>query len=405
MGARFQREDGRVHHFFTPDLTAVDQGFDRVDMNPQFVLLACRDYLWTGDKGYLKRLWPHIVRAMDNSALLDGDHDGLPDHDTQRNTYDAWNFFGTPSYIASLWLGGLRAAIRIAEELGDKRRAAQWRRTLGKGLASFEKKLWNGEYYSLWVDGKRRDECCMTDQMSGEWFTQVSGLGHTLPRERIDAALKAIMKCNFSTEDGLMNATYPPKRQPLFSTFGNIQAVAPWTGIEYAFASLLLEFGHFAAARAIVRNIHERHMRAGRFWNHVECGDHYYRAMSSWAVLLSATGFKVDAPRESVTFAPAVEGELRAPWVSSTGWGIFERGAHGFRLCVREGSLRFRELRLGTDTHCGRMQWAVCPRPRVELNGRSLAARVGRKERVCVLAMPKLVCVRAGDEVSVHDGE
>ena len=37
--------------------------------------------------------------------------------------------------------------------------------------------------------------------------------------------------------------------------------------------------------------------RAGRFWNHVECGDHYYRAMSSWAVLLGATGFKIDVPR------------------------------------------------------------------------------------------------------------
>ncbi|MHC4252660.1 MAG: GH116 family glycosyl-hydrolase, partial [Planctomycetota bacterium] len=40
MGAGHQREDGRVHHFFTPDLSKVDNGFDRVDMNPQFVLLV-----------------------------------------------------------------------------------------------------------------------------------------------------------------------------------------------------------------------------------------------------------------------------------------------------------------------------------------------------------------------------
>lgn len=58
MGAKFQREDGRVHHFFTPDLSGVDDGYDRVDMNPQFVLLVCRDYLWTGDREYLARMWP-----------------------------------------------------------------------------------------------------------------------------------------------------------------------------------------------------------------------------------------------------------------------------------------------------------------------------------------------------------
>ena len=77
MGAGFQRDDGRVHHFFTPDLSSVDRGFDRVDMNQQFVLLVCRDYLWTNDKAYLERIWPHVVRAMDNTALLDSDGDGL----------------------------------------------------------------------------------------------------------------------------------------------------------------------------------------------------------------------------------------------------------------------------------------------------------------------------------------
>ena len=50
MGARFQREDGRIHHMFAPDFAHVDNQFERVDMNQQFVLMACRDYLWTGDR-------------------------------------------------------------------------------------------------------------------------------------------------------------------------------------------------------------------------------------------------------------------------------------------------------------------------------------------------------------------
>ena len=71
-------------------------------MNPQFVLMVCRDWLWHGDRAYLESMWPHIQRAIANTALLDTDGDGLPDKDTRLNTYDNWDFFGTPAYIASL---------------------------------------------------------------------------------------------------------------------------------------------------------------------------------------------------------------------------------------------------------------------------------------------------------------
>jgi len=371
----------------------VDQGFDRVDMNQQYVLLVARDYLWTGDKAYLKRMWPHIVRAMDNTAELDGDGDGLPDHDTRRNTYDAWNFFGTPSYIASLWLSALVAAIRAAEDLGQRKRAAKWKAVLRKGAASFEKKLWNGEYYSLWVDGKLRDECCMTDQIDGEWFTSLVGLGTALPRERILAALRAVMKYNFTPEAGLVNATYPPRAKPRLSTYRNLQAEAPWTGIEYAIASMMFDFGLVAEGRAVVENIDERYRRAGRVWNQVECGDHYYRAMSSWAILLGTTGFKIDVPRGAATFAPPIRSEdFHAPWVSSSGWGSFVQSAGAFALRVRAGEIRFRELRLSI-------------RPlrsaRVCLGGRSVAATISARDGLTVVRFKRPVAVKAGDTLTV----
>ena len=393
MGARFQRADGRVHHFFTPDLSQVDEGFDRVDMNQQFVLLVVRDYLWTGDKAYLKRMWPHIVHAMANTAELDGDGDGLPDHDTRRNTYDAWNFFGTPSYIASLWLSALVAAIRAAEDLGRRKEAARWKAVLKKGVASFEKKLWNGEYYSLWVDGHTRDECCMTDQIDGEWFTSLVGLGTALPRGRILAALKAVMKYNFSPEAGLLNATYPPKAKPRLSTFKNLQAEAPWTGIEYAIASMMFDFGMVAEGRAVVENIDERYARAGRIWNQVECGDHYYRAMSSWAILLGTTGFKIDVPRGIATFAPPIKsGEFRAPWVSATGYGTFGHTADAFELLCVSGQVRFKELRL-----------AIRPARDVQvvLHGKVLRPAISVKDGLAVLRFKSPVVVSEGEGLVV----
>ena len=392
MGSRFQRADGRVHHFFTPDLSSVDKGFDRVDMNQQFVLLVCRDWLWTADRGYLRRLWPNIVRALDNIGRLDADGDGLPDHDTRRNTYDCWNFFGTPSYIAGLYLAALKAGIRLAGDLHEPGQAQKWRRELARGVASFDRKLFNGEYYSLWVDGKTRDECCMTDQVDGDWFAELIGLGGCLPAERVRAALAAVFRYNYRPEEGLLNATYPPGRRRRAATYRNVQASSPWTGIEYAIASMMMEFGMFAQGRQIVRTIHRRYERAGRFWKHIECGEHYYRAMSSWAVLLAATGFKIDAPRRTLSFAPAVGGPFRAPWFAATGWGRFEQADGRFRLQCDSGQVSFRSLRLKLP----------CRPAAARLAGRKLAAKVTAKGDAVTLTMARSVTVKEGQVLVVE---
>ena len=368
MSAAFQRADGRVPHFFTPDFSQVDDSFDRVDMNPQFVLMVCRDWLWRGDRDYLTTMFPHVARAVENTALLDTDGDGLPDKDTRLNTYDNWDFFGTPAYIASLWLASLKAGARLAEDAGEAATAARWREWLRRGAASFDAKLWNGEYYSLWVDGDRRDECCMSDQLSGEWYTQLMGLGQSLPRERIVAALRAVVRHNFTPEQGLINASYPEGAAARFPTYENPQASGNWTGIEYAFASMLMEFGLVEEGVAIVRAVHDRYARAGRVWNHVECGDHYYRAMCSWSTLLATTGFKVDVPRQELTVAPVIRAaEVRAPFVSATAWGELVQTARRVELQCRAGGLSARRLR-------------------VNLAARGLAARLDGRRIPCTVS-------------------
>jgi hypothetical protein len=244
----------------------------------------------------------------------------------------------------------LKAGVRLAEEVGDQAAASQWRDWLRKGAASFDAKLWNGEYYSLWVDGDRRDECCMSDQLSGEWYTQLMGLGQSLPRERVVAALKAVVRHNFSAEQGLINASYPPGAQARFPTYENPQASGNWTGIEYAIASMMMDFGLVEEGVAVVRSVQDRYARAGRIWNHVECGDHYYRAMCSWACLLAATGFKVDTPRQVLTIAPVIRArEVRAPFFSATAWGEFTQSARRFELHCRSGDIAFQRLRLNLE--------------------------------------------------------
>lgn len=352
-GARFQREDGRIPHTFTPDFAAVDNDFDRVDMNPQFVMLVARDFEWTGDRNYLNTLWPAVMLAMDSTALLDTDGDGLPDRDTRRNTYDVWDFNGCPAYIASLWLGALKATVRLAEVMGDPSREKAWRGLYNQGVASFEAKLWNEEYYILWKDeaNNRLDECCMSDQLSGDWFSSVMGWGSICDPERIRKALRSILHYNFHPDSGLINASYPDGVPHRLATTGNLQTGATWTGIEYTVASLCIEHGLIGEGLALVRGIHQRYLQAGRFWNHVECGGHYYRAMSSWSVLLSLSGFRYNASTGDLVFAPAIDtDECELPFFVPGAMGMIRqtRGINGMsaEIEVIAGSLTLKLVSL-----------------------------------------------------------
>ena len=324
-----QNNLGQVPHNFAGDVDRVDDdGFARVDMNSQFVMMVYRDYLWTADKEYLEFMWPNVVKAMNFTESLDTNGDGLPDRDTGLSSYDQWRMQGTPSYIASLWIGSLRAAIQIAYGMGKSDEAKRWVNLLSKASTSFDRLLFNGEYYSLWVDGKTRDELCMTDQISGEWFTQLIGLPSTLSDADLKRAIGNIFKYNFNPEFGLHNATAPKGGAGLLA-LTNLQAGGLWSGIEFAFASFLMDQGRYEDGVKVVDAIHRRYLRAGQPWNHVECGGHYSRAMSSWATLLAATGFKPDLPNQTISILPKVDGNFHAPWVTMSGFGTIRRDGRG----------------------------------------------------------------------------
>ncbi len=304
MGAKHQREDGRVHHSFRPDMKSVGNGFDRVDINMQFVLMVLRDYLFTGDRAYLDAMWEHVKRAMDSTQTLDTDGDGLPDHDTKRNTYDAWNFSGTPVYISVLWLAALKAACVMADKMADKACFEKWNNLLTMGKEALEEKLWNGEYYNLWKNNDKTDESLMTDQLDGEWFLRMIGLDGNLPDERVRSVLEFILRHNFDPEQGLVNATVPENRWTSIETYNNCQTIAVWTGIGYAFSALALSVGAEAVSDTVVGSIQSNQLRFGHYWDHWECGHHYTRPMSSWSLQLAASGMAVDYENKKITLKP-----------------------------------------------------------------------------------------------------
>lgn len=373
MGAAFQREDGRVHHFFTPDLYHTDWGFDRVDMNPQFVLMVCRDYLFTGNEGYLARMWHPVVKAIESIALLDLNGDGLPDTNTGRNTYDAWHLEGTPCYISILWLAALKAGIHLAERMGDSKTMNRWSKTLRKGKHALEKLLWNGEYYDLWRSEEKTDSCLMTDQLDGEWFLRMIGLEGNLSNKRIKQVLSNIWKHNFNRETGLVNASCPPDRETTLFTYQNCQAEAQWTGIGYAVAALLLTVGQKAEAHEIVETIHGAQARFGHYWDHWECGYRYSRPLSSWSMLHAALGLGIDRGARMLTLKPAFKASknnaFKAPLCTPDGIGQVVYSIDRLTLTCTEGQFSIQTLILPIG------DWTT-----VELNGETVAATICKEK-------------------------
>ncbi len=388
---KYQRPNGQVPHTYDGDFTHIDEnGWGRVDMNPQYVMMVYRDYLWTADQDYLNYMWPHVVKAMDYTGSLDTNGDGLPDKDTGFQTYDQWGLHGSPSYICSLWIGALQAAIEIAQAANHPKLAGQWKATLAKASASFDQMLFNGQYYSLWVDGAKRDDVCMADQISGQWFSHLIGLPTVISRQHLDSAIGSIWKYNFNPETGLRNATVPHGKRNLL-ILDNLQAGGVWSGIEYAFASFLMDHGHYTDGAEMVAAVHRRYLRAGMPWNHVECGDHYSRPMSSWATLLAATGFKPDWPREMLTLAPSVSGDFHAPWVTREGFGRVSRAGNSIALHCAWGQLRLRIIRTNLPAVAtGAM-----------LDGKGVPQNISRKSNGAVITLDEPITLTTGQTLEI----
>jgi hypothetical protein len=98
-----------------------------------------------------------------------------------------------------------------------------------------------------------------------------------------------------------------------------------WTGTEYHVAAHLIYEGLVDQGLTIVKAARDRHDGYRRNpWNEVECGHHYARAMSSWALLTALSGFRWDPKLGTVTFKPASpSNRFRCFWCNGQAWGTY----------------------------------------------------------------------------------
>lgn len=315
-----------------------------VDGQMGSVLRAYREWKLSGDMDWLRSIWGGVRRAIGfASSHWDADMDGILDG-KQHNTYDI-EFYGANPLSSIYYLAALRATEELAQIMGDTTLAQRCRDTFEKGSQKLDAMLWNGEYYIQKIDDVNAHPYqhgvgCLSDQLLGQMHASLLGLGNLLPADHLKKAVHSIYTHNFredfsghvnaqrtyvlNGDAGLLMCSWPNGGIPRFPF---VYSDEVWTGVEYHVAAHLLYEGWHREGLRVVEAVRQRHDGKSRNpWNEVECGHHYARTMSSWMLLLVASGFDSDVSRKQMSFAPVeqlstAQDKFSTFWSNGKAWG------------------------------------------------------------------------------------
>jgi non-lysosomal glucosylceramidase len=200
------------------------------DLNSKFVLMVYRDYVLTGrtDKAFLQQTWPAVKGAIEYLRQFDQgggipENSGYPDQ-----TYDSWVVNGVSAYSGGLWLAALRAGEESARILGDKQSQNEYHELFLKGQSTYISRLWNGKFFRYDTEITNKD-VIQTDQLAGQWYAHMLGLGDIVPRQMQLSAIESIYAVNvLKFGEGKMRAANGMSADG--SILENEQAKEVWAG-------------------------------------------------------------------------------------------------------------------------------------------------------------------------------
>ena len=361
-----------------------------VDGQMGAVIKTYREWKISGDDEWLRKTFSMVKKALSyawsekNFCQWDRNRDGVLEG-RQHHTLDR-ELFGPSAWLQGFYLAALKAAGEMAEYLGEKDVAKEYRELFESGKKFVDEELFNGSYYfqkvdihdkavaqrfgveeSYWNEETEELTCqiaqgCEIDQLCGQWHANLCGLGEIFDKKQTKIALESLYRNNFypslrglvnlcriygvNDESGAVICTYPD---------GAYKPVHPipycdesMHGFEYALAGLMISEGMVQEGVEIVRGIRNRYNGANRNpWNEMECGSNYARSMASFALIPIFSGFSFDMPRKTIGFSPIGEAErFFSLWSLDCGWGSYEKTAEFTKIRIEGGELTANTFRL-----------------------------------------------------------
>lgn len=157
---KWQRKDGKMAHELSQAAGYLKwwddypYGYIHGDTTPFYIVAAEDYYRRTGDIHFLRSAWPSLIRAYDWCLTTDADGDGLMDN--SRAGLGALEFgsltgIQTDIYLAAVWVKANQAMEKLAEAMGDEKKAAASAARFGKASKAWDEKFWDGSggFYSF----------------------------------------------------------------------------------------------------------------------------------------------------------------------------------------------------------------------------------------------------------------
>ena len=353
---KHQTQRGEINHGLGMDCDSAQFGahmvYHRLDLVPDYIQMVLRDFFWTDDTVYLHEMWPSVLKGMEYILRdRDADKDSMPEMAGIMCSYDNFPMYGLASYIQSQWLAAMASVEKAAPFVRDYKTLELAGTIKRKGMALMQDKLWTGKYYGLSNDyqgDKGMDDGILTDQLIGQWVAHQSNLGTIQEEEKVKAALITIMESSYTPAFGLRNCTWPeyPDHYPIHET--NLwvdQANTCWSGVELAFAALLIYEGLVDQGQAVIQTVDDRYRKSGLYWDHQEFGGHYYRPMSAWSILHAYLGLGISCGCYS--FNPHLEQEnYRLFFSHGNGTAHYVRRDNSVIIEVKSGIMAVNALEL-----------------------------------------------------------
>lgn len=357
------------------------------------ILKVRRDYHISGDREWMLRMLPLAKTSVDYCIKTwDPRRTGLLE-EPHHNTYDI-EFWGPDGMCSSIYVAALAAMAELLVEADREKEAPPYRKLAEKGANALDKKLFNGRFFEQKVEWKKLNDKsfakfiskvnagsseiekiqkregpryqygkgCISDGVIGAWMALMYGVDTPQNRTNIRKHLKSIFQYNFranlsehantqrpgyaiGNEPGLLLCSWPNGNKP---TLPFVYSDEVWTGIEYQVASHLIAEGLVDEGLTIVRAARERYDgRTRNPWNEYECGNYYARAMSSYALLSSLSGFRYSAVENTLWFGPVSnDKKFNTFYSAATGFGTITLTPSRLTIKPVEGTLEVSKLAL-----------------------------------------------------------
>jgi hypothetical protein len=328
---KWQRDDGKMAHELSQAAGDVDwfrnypYAYIHGDTSPWYIVAAGDYFRATADTAFIRESWPSLRKAFDWSLGTDNDGDGLMDNASAglgASEYGSLTEVQSDIYTAAVWVRALGAMRELAGCAGEYECARTVEPLLKAATRAFDEKFWDDRHaqyaYAFDREGHRVP-------LASPW-SSVGLMWHLGTPERSARSLEKLNASDLSTDWGTRSiGISSPLFEPLNYNYGAVWPfLTGWVAsAQYAhhlplqgFASLMSSVCHtFDNGLGTVTEVFSGYQN---IWPGEAVA---HQGFCTAGVMLPAIrgllGIGLDAPRGTLTFAPAVPADWDTVGITS----------------------------------------------------------------------------------------